>query len=65
MFSKARNPGAIRVDINTSKSKKEQAEKTISRLTSEIEIVESEIIEIDNKAAESKAWLAKHLMGRK
>jgi len=65
MFSKTRNPGAIRVDINTSKSKREQAEKAISRLTSEIDIIESEIIAIDNDAAESKAWLAKHPDGAK
>ena len=65
MFSKTRNPGAIRVDINTSQSKKEQAEKAISRLTSDVETIELEIIEIDNKATESKAWLAKHPDGAK
>ena len=60
MLSKTRNPGAIRVDINSSQSKKDQAEKTILRLTSEIVVVEKEITEIDSQATESKAWLAKH-----
>lgn len=60
MFSKSRNPGAIRFDINSLQSKKDQAEKAVLRITSEIPVLEREIEEIDRGAAASKAWLASH-----
>ena len=60
MFSKTRNPGAIKLDINSTQMKKDQAEKIILRLTSEIPVLEKEIEEIDRDAAVSKAWLVKH-----
>lgn len=60
MFSKTRNPGAIKLDINSTQVKKDQAEKMILRLTSEIPVLEKEIEEVDRDAAVSKAWLVKH-----
>jgi superfamily I DNA and/or RNA helicase len=65
MFSKSRNPGAIRLDINSAQSKKNQADKAVLRISSEIPILEKEIAEIDRAAAASKAWLAKHSEGPK
>jgi superfamily I DNA and/or RNA helicase len=65
MFSKSRNPGAIRLDINLSQSKKDQADKAVLRISSEIPILEKEIDEIERAAATSKAWLAKHPDGPK
>ena len=65
MFSKSRNPGAIRLDINSTQSKKDQADKAVLRISSEIPVLEKEIAEIDRAAATSKAWLAKHHDGQK
>jgi superfamily I DNA and/or RNA helicase len=60
MFSKTRNPGTIKLDINSTQVKKDQADKKILRLTSEIPVLEKEVEEVDRDAAVSKAWLAKH-----
>ena len=60
MFSKSRNPGAIRLDINSAQSKKDQADKAVLRIASEIPVLEKKIAEIDRAVATSKAWLAKH-----
>ena len=65
MFSKSRNPGAIRLDINSAQSKKDQADKAVLRISSEIPILEKEIDEIERAAATSKAWLTKHPDGPK
>ena len=65
MFSKSRNPGVIRLDINAAQSKKDQADKAVLRITSEIPALEKEVEEIDRAAANSKAWLAKHPDGIK
>ena len=65
MFSKSRNPGVVRLDINSAQSNKEQAEKSVLRITAEIPQVEKEIEEIDKQADTSKAWLAKHPEGSK
>ena len=65
MFSKSRNPGAIRLDINSAQSKKDQADKAVLRISSEIPILEKEIDEIERASATSKAWLAKHPDGPK
>jgi chromosome segregation ATPase len=65
MFSKSRNPGAIRLDINSAQSKKDQADKAVLRISSEIPILEKEIDEIERAAATSKAWLEKHPDGPK
>jgi len=64
MFSKSRNPGAIRLDINSAQSKKDQADKAVIRITSEIPVLEKEIIEKDRAAAASKVWLEKHPEGK-
>ena len=61
MFSKLRNPGAIRIDINETQSKNDQTHKAVLRITSEIPIVEKEILEIDRDAVTSKEWLAQNL----
>ena len=63
MFSKTRNPGVIRIDINSAQSKKAQADKSVLRLSSEIPVVEKEIEEIEKQALTSRAWLAKHPEG--
>lgn len=60
MFSKTRNPGAIKIDINSLQGKKDQADKSILRISSEISSLEKEIEEINLDAAVSKSWLAKH-----
>jgi superfamily I DNA and/or RNA helicase len=65
MFSKSRNPGAIRLDINSAQSKKDQADKAVLRISSEIPVLEKEIAEIDRAAGASKTWLAKHPNGPK
>ena len=65
MFSKSRNPGVIRIDINNAQSKKEQSEKRVLRLTSEIPASQKELEEINAQARESTAWLAKNLEGAK
>lgn len=65
MFSKSRNPGAIRLDINAAQSKKDQADKAVLRISSEIPSLEKEVEEIERAAAASKAWLAKHPDGTK
>jgi superfamily I DNA and/or RNA helicase len=65
MFSKSRNPGAIRLDINAAQSKKDQADKAVLRISSEIPALEKEVEEINRAAATSKAWLAKHPDGAK
>jgi len=65
MFTKTRNPGAIRIDINSAQSKKDQADKSALRISSEIPAIEKEIAEIDRQAADSKAWLVKHPEGAK
>jgi superfamily I DNA and/or RNA helicase len=65
MFSNSRNPGAIRLDINSAQSKKDQADKAVLRISSEIPVLEKEIAEIDRAAVTSKAWLAKHPEGPK
>ena len=65
MFSKSRNPGVIRLEINSSQSKKDQADKSVLRLSAEISLVEKEINEIEKHVASSKAWLAKHPEGPK
>jgi superfamily I DNA and/or RNA helicase len=65
MFSKSRNPGVIRLEINSSQSKKDQADKSVLRLSAEISLVEKEINEIEKHVASSKAWLAKHPEGQK
>jgi RecA/RadA recombinase len=57
MFSKVRNPGAIRLEINSIQSRKDQAEKNVLRLASEIPLIEAEIVELDRNAAKSLAWL--------
>jgi hypothetical protein len=64
MFSKSRNPGVIRLDINSAQSKKDQADKAVLRISSEIPVLEKEIVEIDRAAATSKAWLEKHPEGK-
>ncbi len=60
MFSKTRNPGAIKLDINAAQSKKDQADKAVLRISSEIPALEKEVEETDRAAAASRAWLAKH-----
>jgi superfamily I DNA and/or RNA helicase len=60
MFSKSRNPGAIRININETQSKYDQAHKAVLRITSEIPIVEQEILEIERDAATSKEWLTQN-----
>jgi superfamily I DNA and/or RNA helicase len=60
MLSKSRNPGAISLDINSAQSKKEQLDKSVMRIFSEIAALEKETAEVDRAAATSKAWLAKH-----
>jgi len=65
MFSNSRNPGAIKLDINSAQSKKDQADKAVLRISSEITVLEKEIAEIDRAAATSKAWLAKYPEGPK
>ncbi len=65
MFSNSRNPGAIRLDINSAQSKKDQADKAVLRISSEIPVLEKEVAEIDRVAVTSKAWLAKHPEGPK
>ena len=65
MFSKSRNPGAIRLDINAAQSKKDQADKAVLRISSEIPSLEKEVEEIERAAAASKTWLAKHPDGTK
>ena len=65
MFSKSRNPNAIRLDINSAQSKKDQADKAVLRISSEIPGLEKEIAEIDRAATTSKAWLAKNPDGPK
>jgi len=64
MFSKSRNPGVIRLDINSAQSKKDQADKAVLRISSEIPVIEKEIVELDRAAATSKAWLEKHPEGK-
>jgi hypothetical protein len=64
MFSKSRNPGAIRLDINSAQSKKDQTDKAVIRISSEIPVLEKEILEIDRAAATSKVWLEKHPEGK-
>jgi superfamily I DNA and/or RNA helicase len=63
MFSRSRNPGSIRLEINSAQSKKDQADKSVLRISSEIPILEKEITEIDRASAVSKAWLTKHPNG--
>ena len=53
MFSKSRNPGAIRLDINATQSKKDQADKAVLRISSEIPALEKEVEEMDRAAATS------------
>jgi hypothetical protein len=65
MLSKSRNPGAISLDINSTQSKKEQLDKSVMRIFSEIAALEKETAEVDRAAATSKAWLAKHPDGAK
>ena len=65
MFSKSRNPGAIKLDINAAQTKKDQADKAVLRISSEIPTLEKEIAEVELAAASSKAWLAKHPDGNK
>lgn len=65
MFSKSRNPGVIRIDIDKAQSKKDQADKAVLRFSPEIATVEKEITEIHRQTADSKAWLAKHPEGAK
>jgi superfamily I DNA and/or RNA helicase len=60
MFSKTRNPGVIRLDINSAQSKKEQFEKSILRISAEIALVVKEIEEIDKITEYSKLWLARN-----
>lgn len=64
VFSKSRNPGAIRLDINAAQSKKDQTDKAVIRISSEIRVLEKEILEIDRAAATSKVWLEKHPEGK-
>jgi superfamily I DNA and/or RNA helicase len=64
ILSKSRNPGAIRLDINSTQSKKDQTEKAVIRISSEIPVLEKEILEIDRAAATSKVWLEKHPEGK-
>ena len=65
MLSKSRKPDSIKLDINSTQSKKDQADKAVLRISSEIPVLEKEIAEIDRAAAASKAWLAKHPAGPK
>jgi superfamily I DNA and/or RNA helicase len=65
MFSKSRNPGAIKLDINAAQTKKDQADKAVLRISSEIPTLEREIAEVELAAASSKVWLAKHPDGNK
>jgi superfamily I DNA and/or RNA helicase len=65
MFSKSRNPGAIKLDINSAQSKKDQADKAVVRISSEIPVLEREIAEIEKTVATSKSWLTKHPEGPK
>jgi len=65
MFTQTRHPGAIRIDINSAQSKKDQANKSVLRISSEIPVIEKEIAEIDRQTADSKAWLVKHPEGAK
>lgn len=65
MFSKSRNPGAIRIDINSVQAKKSQADKAVLRISSEIPTLEKEIAEIERATTTAKAWLAKHPEGPK
>lgn len=65
MFSKSRNPGAIRLDINTVQAKKIQAEKAVLRIASDIPRLENEKEEIERATSASRAWLAKHPEGSK
>lgn len=65
MLSKSRKPDSIKLEINSTQSKKDQADKAVLRISSEIPVLEKEIAEIDRVAAASKAWLAKHPAGPK
>lgn len=65
LFSKSRNPGAIKIDINFAQSKREQTDKAVLRISSEIPILDKEIQEIDRAAETSKQWLVKHPEGPK
>lgn len=60
MFGKGRNPGQIRLDINAKQSRKDQAEKSYIRLSTEIGALEREIESIDSQAKTSLEWLKKH-----
>jgi flagellar biosynthesis GTPase FlhF len=65
MFSKSRNPGAIRIDINIAQSKKDQADKSVLRIASEIPQLEKEVKEIEEQTKVSREWLQKHPEGIK
>lgn len=58
MFGKGRNPGQIRLDINTKQSKKDQAEKSYIRISIELSNLENEIASIDAAAKSSMEWLS-------
>lgn len=59
-LSRSRNPGAIRIDIDSAQSKKDQADKAVQRISTEIAAIEKEIAEIERASTHSKQWLAKH-----
>lgn len=59
MFGKGRNPGQIRIDINAKQSRKDQAEKSYIRISTEISALEREIESIEAQAKTSIEWLNK------
>ena len=60
MISKTRNPGTISIEINALQAKKEQADKSIQRITREIPALEREIAEVNLKAGAARSWLRKN-----
>jgi superfamily I DNA and/or RNA helicase len=65
ILSKTRNPGVIRLDINSAQSKKDQADKSVLRIASEIPQLEKEVKEIEEQTKVSREWLQKHPEGIK
>ena len=59
-FAKMRNPGQIRLEILSEKSKKDQLEKRILRLEAELPLLEKELANIDKETKSSENWLKKN-----
>ena len=60
IFSKHRNPGAIQIDIRSIKSKVDQTEKSIQRISSEISRLQGELGDVELRAKKSLLWLQKN-----